>query len=172
MGRTLGPAISLTIEANTTPCAHSCRYCSIGDRGSPIDINRYLSFVDRFIEWAKKERTGLKVGTGFLPSYDYDVDTFRMLDLWFRRNAGITWNWISLGGMKMRGDDEMRRWLVERQEAGLVGISGTFVGHGAEHDRWNERHGDFDFMRRTMRTCVELGHEHCDPHKETKESLT
>lgn len=171
MGRILKPAATLTIEANVSPCAHTCRYCSIGDRSSPIDICRYLTFVERLVEWSRKTRPGLKVLIGFSPSYNHDLETFKLLGVWYRRVFGKDWDVISLGGLKMRSDDDMRRWLAERQEAGLKSIYGTFVGRGAVHDRWNGRRGDFDFLIRTMRIGAELGLDHTNQHIVIKDSL-
>lgn len=134
-------------------------------------MRRYLAFVDRFIEWAKARPDGLRVQTGFLPSYDCDLETFQLLSRWFESNIGSRINWIPLGGLTMRGEEEMRRWLGERQEVGLVGISGTFVGHGAVHDRWNGRRGDFDFLMQTIRTGIRLGLKHTNQHLVIKDSL-
>ncbi len=90
---------------------------------------------------------------------------------WRKRRWNDDFNWISLGGLKMRSEDEMRRWLAELQQHGLMGLSATFVGHGAVHDRWNGRRGDFDFMMRTIRAALDLGLEFSDQHILIKSSL-
>ncbi len=170
MARPLEGKSSLTIEANVLPCAHICRYCCIGDRGGPqFPFDRWLRFTDRLVVWGQE--TGLRIHPGFFPSYNFDVQTFVATKEWWERRMGGKFHWISLGGLKMRSDDEMRRWLTELQQHGLEGLSATFVGHGDVHDRWNGRRGDFDFMMRTIRLALELGLEFLNQHVLIKSSL-
>jgi hypothetical protein len=54
----------------------------------------------------------------------------------------------------------MRSWLSERKSIGIEGVSASFVGTRAVHDRWNGRNGDFAFLLATLRTATELGLNH------------
>ena len=51
----------------------------------------------------------------------------------------------------------MREWLAERRDAGIEWVGASFAGHGAIHDRWNGRQGDFDFLTRIQRIAADLG---------------
>jgi hypothetical protein len=173
MGRILEKVSCLTIEANISPCAHICRYCSIGDRGSKFQIERWTAFVERFLDWQKsKSPNAPLVQGGFLgPAYNFDLETFVSLSHWYERTQGHALTWIPLGGVKMCSDPEMRQWLLERQAAGVEGVSASFVGYGSVHDRWNGRRGDFNFLMRTLRTAAEIGMEHGTTLYLTKSSL-
>ncbi|MGP0082661.1 MAG: hypothetical protein ACLP0B_03390 [Steroidobacteraceae bacterium] len=173
MGRILGPVKSLTIDANVSPCAHICRYCSVGDRGPKFPLERWMTFVERFLDW-RKGRGGdaPDVQRGFVgPSFNFEIKTYATLRKWYQCKVGSNWNWLAIGGLKMRGEEEMRRWLSERQGLGLEGVKASFTGHGAVHDRWNGRHGDFDFLMRTLRTAAEIGLGHSTTLFLTKSSL-
>lgn len=169
----LGHTHSLSIEGNVSPCAHTCRYCSIGDRnGGGLPLARYLSFVEGFEDWAKVEGpAGLSVSGGFHPSFNYDIASYRQLNDWYERRTGCGLRWIPLGGLKMRCESEMRDWLNERRELGLVGVSASFVGTHALHDRWNGRRGDFEFLMLTLRVAAEMGLQHGTTLFVTKSSL-
>ncbi len=78
---------------------------------------------------------------------------------------------MTLGGLKMRGEREMRDWLAGLQRHGLDEVMATFVGYGDVHDRWNGRRGDFDFLIMTIRTAIELGLSVSTLHILVKSSL-
>jgi len=172
MVRKVGKVLDLTIEANVSPCAHICRYCSIGDRGPKFPLTRWMAFVERFLDWQKAQGPEAPgVQGGFLPAFNFDLNALVRLNQWLKGTQGFTLTWIPLGGVKMRSELEMRKWLLERQAIGIEGVSGSFVGHGAVHDRWNGRHGDFAFLMRTLRTAAELGMKHGTTLFLTKSSL-
>jgi hypothetical protein len=151
MGRSLGKVRFFHLQANVSPCAHICRYCQIGDRSGKFPFDRWLSFYVRFIDWfEERSLKDIRMSGGFFPSFNFDIKTYMTLKEWYQRKLGVDWHGIALGGLKMRNEAEMRRWLVERQAVGFKVVIGTFVGHGAVHDRWNGRQGDFDFMIRTL----------------------
>ncbi len=172
MGRLHGSVKALTIEANVSPCAHICRYCSIGDRGPKFSLDRWFAFVERFMDWANERgHDDFHIGTGFFPSFNFNIETYAALRNWFKDRLGINLGCIPLGGLKMRDEEDMRRWLIERQAVGLEGIAASFVGVGAVHDRWNGRLGDFDYLMRTLRTAAELGLSRIETLYLTKSSL-
>ena len=147
---------NLIIEANLSPCAHLCRYCSIGDRSAPFPMDRWMAFVERFIDWSKG-RNAPKVISGFMPSYNFDIDAFVRLSRWSERVFGEPIKALPLGGLKKRPEGEVRLWLLDRQAAGVERVSASFVGIGKVHDQWNGRRGDYDFLMSTLRIAGEIG---------------
>lgn len=168
-----GKVVCLTLEASTSPCSHICRYCSIGDRGGKFPLKRWMSFVEGFEDWANTQGPPeLTVQGGFCgPSYDFSLPDFITVSEWYERRKNHGLSWIPLGGLKMRPQTEMREWLKERHDVGLNGVSAAFVGTHGVHDRWNGRHGDFDFLFQTLHTAAELGLQHGTTIFVTKSSL-
>jgi hypothetical protein len=154
--------VGVRIFAQTTSCAHSCRYCLVeGKRHTKLPFSRFSTMVERFAEW-RQARDGVpfSILAGYGDSYELDVETLKNLfDL--LKKIGIqdeARNGIKLGGLKWRSEDEMRAWLrLRRDDAGLKIIHASFVGHGSVHDGWNGREGDFEFLLQTMRTAASLG---------------
>lgn len=151
----------IRIYAQTTPCAHACRYCLVGPkRLTRLAPARFFQFVERFISWRAESRDPqLRILAGLEDSFEFDIDTLRGL---FQVHGKLGWNsehrGIKLGGLKWRTDAEMKDWLMERRDkAGLKIVHGSFAGFGAVHDSWNGRQGDFGFLVRTMTTAAELG---------------
>jgi hypothetical protein len=109
---------------------------------------------------------------GFVgPAYNFDLDSFSALHKWSERTQGFGLTGIDLGGLKMRSESDMRQWLKVRQAVGVKDVGVSFAGIGATHDRWNGRHGDFDFLMQTLRTAAELGMDHFQLLYLTKSSL-
>ncbi len=174
MASLFGPARGLTVEASTSPCAHICRYCSIGDRGGKFPLERWMAFVERCQDWAKTEGPPeFEIQGGFPgPSYNFDLPDFVALQEWYERTLGHRIGWIPLGGLKMRSRADGAR-LVARAPGrrGVTGVWASFVGTHGTHDRWNGRHGDFDFLLQTLRSAAELGLKHAATLFVTKSSL-
>ena len=105
-----------------------------------------MTLVERFVDWSNGKR-GPKIISGFMPSYNFNIDAFLQLSQWNERVFGERIKALPLGGLKMRPDAEMRRWLLARQAAGVELTSASFVGIGDVHDRWNGRRGDYEFLR-------------------------
>ncbi|MEJ1960972.1 MAG: hypothetical protein WDO56_05255 [Gammaproteobacteria bacterium] len=82
MGRILDKADGITIEANISPCAHICRYCSIGDRAGKFPLDRFIRFVDRFRHWKQERASDLWIGHGFMPAFNFDIDEFQIVSDW------------------------------------------------------------------------------------------
>lgn len=161
MARPVRDVSGLVIETNISPCAHICRYCHVADRTySSIPIDRLIALFDRFVEWKTAiGRHNLEIYFSLLgPSYNYDIETMTTL-MAFQRRINRPWRRIFLGGLKMLPEDEMRRWLIARRDLGITSIGASMAGHGAVHDRWNGRNGDFDFMAMTQRLAREIGME-------------
>jgi hypothetical protein len=151
----------LDIHVHISPCAHTCRYCSIGDRTfSSISATRLIALYDRFRNWKlKKGIDEFQVQWAHLgPSFNFDVATLMELTEHSRR-CGDQWRRIPLGGLKMLPKNEMQEWLEARQMLGYDSISASMAGHGEIHDHWNGRQGDFSFMLSTQEIAVKLGME-------------
>jgi hypothetical protein len=115
---------------------------------------------DRFLDWkAGHRRNEFQIQWGFLgPSFNYDIGTLSEL-VEFQKRIGSPWDSIPLGGLKARPEAEMREWLRVRQNLGFKSVGVSMVGHGAVHDQWNGREGDFKFLMNTQRAASELGME-------------
>ncbi len=152
---------SIRIFAQTTPCAHSCRYCLVGSKKiTDVAFSRFAHLVERFIDWRNRiPDAPFSILAGFEDSYDFSVETLRgLFDLYGKIGWGDECKGIKLGGLKWRSDDEMRAWLMARRDAAdLKIVHASLAGNGSIHDRWNGRKGDFEFLMRTMVTAAELG---------------
>ncbi len=154
-------AKGIWIFANNTSCAHACAYCSTGKkRFENISFSQLAAVVERFEDW--RQRQGMpdfEISFGIAHSYNYDVKTLSgLLALRDRINGKPCDRSLSLGGLHFRPEAEMRDWLQERRDlAGIDRVHASVAGHGARHDRWNGRRGDFDFLMRTMRSAADLG---------------
>ncbi len=115
-----------------------------------------MTLVERFVDWSNGKR-GPKIISGFMPSYNFNIDAFLQLSQWNERVFGERIKALPLGGLKMRPDAEMRRWLLARQAAGVERVSASFVGIGDVHDRWNGRRGDYEFLMNLLRIAAEIG---------------
>ncbi len=145
------------IVLNINPCAHNCFYCCVDNhKGSKFPAGRYLAVVERFLDW-KQSRRLKNFNIPFVIYYcdDYDLVTTKKVIELQRREKGYMQ--LYLGGLRMRSENEMRAWLRERQTVGIRNVIVSFVGHGAVHDHWNDRPGDFDFLMSTLKISAELG---------------
>jgi hypothetical protein len=148
------------IHAKTIPCAHSCKYCLMGKKKlARITPLRFLSFVERFMEWRRRKSTAPKVGYILNYTANYDRDTLvRLHDLKNRFDVDYApLRSVTLGGLPWRDDEGIREWLMERQEFGLTNVHASLAGTGAVHDYWNGRKGNFDLIMRTLKAGSELG---------------
>ncbi|WP_026595648.1 hypothetical protein [Methyloferula stellata] len=151
----------IRIFAKTAPCAHSCRYCLVGQK-KIVDVAfpRFVAIVERFIEWRSESGlSNFSILAGVEDSYEFSVEILKALfELQSKigRNEGS--DGIKLGGLKWRSESDMRTWLTERRDmANLKIVHASLAGCGSTHDRWNGREGDFEFLFQTMRTAAEIG---------------
>lgn len=151
----------IRIFAKTAPCAHSCRYCLVGQK-KLVDVAfpRFINMVERFIDWRNENSlSNFSILAGVEDSYEFIVEILKALfELQSKigRNEGS--DGIKLGGLKWRSESEMRTWLTERRDmANLKIVHASLAGCGSTHDRWNGREGDFEFLFQTMRTAAEIG---------------
>lgn len=162
VGRTVD-IIGVRIFAQTTRCAHSCRYCLVEGKGyTKLPFSRFAAVVERFNEWRRDWGGRFAILAGYGDSYETDLKTLKNLfDLLTRIGIQDTArNGIKLGGLKWRDEDEIRTWLRQRRdEAGLKIVHGSLAGYGSVHDGWNGRKGDFEFLLQTMKSAANLGLE-------------
>lgn len=152
---------SLRIFAQTTPCAHSCRYCLVGPKKtSNVAFSRFADIVERFVDWQNGSTDHqFSILAGFEDSYEFSVETLKgLFELYGRIGWGDECKGIKLGGLKWRPKAKMRRWLEARRDhADLRIVHASLAGCGSVHDSWNRRNDDFDFLFQTMTTAAELG---------------
>jgi hypothetical protein len=149
---------SLFVCTKLARCAHSCRYCSISKKNfSNLAFERFAVLTERLIDWvAGAVGDDLRVHPVLGNSNDIDesliVRSRRLSD-----KAGSSIDVLPTGGLRFRSDNELRSWLAIWKENGIKCVHATFLGHGAIHDRWNGRRGDFEFLLRIQRIAADLG---------------
>jgi hypothetical protein len=153
---------SITIEANTSPCVNICRYCFVGDRDklfAKFPFRRWMDFVQRFLDWkAENGDEAPAIDHGFPgPSFNFDLETYGVLNDWFIRRVGTPITGIPLGGVRLLPPDQMRDWLKDRRAFGLTRIHASFSGHGPNHDRWVGRRGEFEFLISAFGLATQMG---------------
>lgn len=148
----------LFINTKTTRCAHSCRYCSISRKDfSNVALNRFERVVDRAIEWAARHREPtFRINPVINNSDDLELADIAPVTK-LRARAGIHDELVLTGGLRMRPESEMREWLAAWQELGINHVHASYAGHGALHDRWNGRQGDFEWLMSVQRMAGRLG---------------
>jgi hypothetical protein len=156
--------VGVRIFAQTTRCAHSCRYCLIeGKKHTNLPFSRFAGVVERFAAW-KNDRSGspLSILAGYGDSYELEVEPLKNLFVLLKKigTHEEAQDGIKLGGLKWRTEADMREWLRQRRdEAGLKIVHASLAGYGSVHDGWNGRKGDFEFLLQTMKSAAELGLE-------------
>jgi hypothetical protein len=124
---------------------------------SKISIDRYAAIVERFIEY--KEANGLKdfgVGQWLGNAFNFnDYEYARVAEI--EHKLGNSYENICLGGVPHKPRAEMKEWLAARQNMGAKNLIVAFLGHGAVHDRWNRKKGNFAFQMETQKVAAELG---------------
>jgi hypothetical protein len=131
-----------------TPCAHICRYCLVSEtrRGTSLPFARFEAFVHRFYDWKVSGQTDIGIRTFIGPSFDYDIETLKGVSRLRARRCGAL-QILNLGGLRIRGADDLKAWMDERQGVGIIGFHTSLAGCDRVHDRWNGRRGDFDYQR-------------------------
>ena len=148
----------LRFSLRHAPCAHICRYCLISEsrKRSLLPFSRFEQLVHRFYYWKRSQRDDLEIGVFVGPSFDYDIETLKGVAR-LRERRGGKFQILNLGGLRIRGGDELVAWLDERKVAGIIGFHSSLAGHGEIHDRWNGRAGDFDYQTSILRLAGERG---------------
>jgi hypothetical protein len=150
----------LFIHTKLIACAHSCKYCLMGNKKlARLPIERIIAFLERFLEWEQANKATMPVSYVLNYTSDYNRRTLELvadLDRRFPRSypplSGIT-----LGGLPWRPENELRDWLLERQEFGCKTAHASLAGTGSVHDYWNGKSGNFDLIMTTLRIAGEIG---------------
>ncbi len=79
-----GDVRSLSLWANTSPCAHICRFCQIGGRGPKrFPLERWRGVVDRFRAWQAQTRPDLIIDHGWPgPAMGFGLKDHAALEDW------------------------------------------------------------------------------------------
>ena len=158
MARTIEVA-GISIFAKTAACAHACRYCLMGKKHvSRLNARRFVDVVDRFIEWRTANNPTFEIWQGVNYSANYSADDHALLlGLHDRLNWGRYSRRIHLGGLPFWSEAELEDWLGVRKDQGIESVHATLAGHGATHDYWNKRNGDFDYLLKFMSVAKRIG---------------
>lgn len=161
----------LLLRTTLTPCAHLCRYCCISSKGDhalvPISIERFLALAERFTQWGKT--ADYSIVPIMHNSDEITAEMVPLLDGSSAQPSGSTQaepdplklrkQWLRTGGLRMRSDAEIQRWIEQWRKTGGAVVHGSFAGYRETHDWWNNREGDYDFLMRIQKVAVELGIE-------------
>jgi hypothetical protein len=148
---------SLWINAHPFACQNHCWHCQSGRKKTArMGFARVAAQVRRFDEWARQnERMELRT-TNWI-GYTFETDLPTLLETRsLAERCGWGFNLILLGGLRDRSESELRQWLIERRDVGFMSVVASFMGHGALHDRWNGRRGDFERLLKTLRVAASL----------------
>ncbi|WP_036293151.1 hypothetical protein [Methylosinus sp. PW1] len=151
---------AIHVHAKLFPCAHSCKYCLMGDKTlARMDSARFSRVVERLLEWEEQNREAASVGYVLNYTSDYDRATLELIQALDRRfpRRYPPLSGITLGGLRERSRDELREWLLERQAFGCKTVHASLAGVGAVHDHWNGRRGNFDLIMSTLEVAGALG---------------
>lgn len=145
------------IHAKRAACSHSCRYCLMGDKTlARFSTERLQRFILRFLEWGARRAVAVSYVVNY--SDEYDRETLDMLaTLNARFPSRYPLGALAFGGVKPRGETDMRAWLKERWRYGCRSAHATFAGTHAVHDGWNGRAGNFEVLMRGLRLAGEIG---------------
>ncbi len=155
MGRRINIS-GLFINTKITRSAHSCRYCSISKKEfSNLSISRFAAVVESLIDWTAAHRPELKIFPCVNNSVDYDDET-RASAVRLRRLAGQSYDVLTTGGLRIRPENEIQIWLRGWRDLNVKCVHATYAGHGAVHDRWNGRAGDFEYLIGIQRIAGQL----------------
>lgn len=147
------------INSKLIGCAHSCRYCSISIKHvNRLPLGRFATLVDGLIEWRARSRPHFDLYPAINHCYEMDAGTIAGY-MALRARAGSPIDMITTGGLRQRSDAEIRDWLAEWRAHGIRCLHASFAGHGAVHDRWNGRRGDFLWLTRLLQLAGTLGFE-------------
>jgi hypothetical protein len=148
----------LIFSLRHAPCAHICRYCLVSEtrKGSTLPFARFEALVHRFYDWKASGQTDIDIRTFIGPSLDYDIDTLKGVSRLRARRRGAL-QILNLGGLRIRSIGDLKTWMDERQDAGVIGFHTSLAGCGDIHDRWNGRRGDFDYQVSILRMAGERG---------------
>jgi hypothetical protein len=132
----------------------------MGDKKlAKLPPTRISAIVERFLEWEQARGGDMYVAYVLNYTSDYDRHTLELVrdlsDRFPRRYKPLSG--ITLGGLPWRPEDELRAWLLERQEFGCKTAHASIAGTGKVHDYWNGRPGNFDLIMTTLRIAGELG---------------
>jgi hypothetical protein len=116
----------LRFSLRHAPCAHICRYCLISEsrKRSLLPFSRFEKLVHRFYDWKQsQQRDDLEIGVFVGPSFDYDIETLKGVAR-LRERRGGKFQILNLGGLRIRGGDELVAWLEERRRHCQINFCG------------------------------------------------
>lgn len=148
----------LSLGIKTARCSNHCRYCLAGHKKyDTISFTRFEALMDRFIAW-KAETQSVDFNLSFTFFYSFEFGLQRQIRQWkLGDRLGLRGRTLLMNGLMIRPEDEMRDWLLERQQAGANRIHSAFYGTRELQDKTHGRRGDHDFLMRANRTAAELG---------------
>jgi len=85
----------------------------------------------------------------FVSGYARNTDTEQLREeneLNLRIGNGPRYEGINMGGLRFRSLEGRSACLSGIRDLGVKTLYTSFAGHGAVHDYWNGRKGDFDYL--------------------------
>jgi len=162
------------ILSGMNPCAYHCRYCQLTTTKPTknITMDRFKAIVNRFIDY--KHFNHLKdFDVDFWNGYTYDcslIDFQKELDL--HKKVG---DWelkiLLLGGMPHMEDATLKQWFQDRKHIGSEFVAATYLGCKDQHDYWNNKKGNFEFLIKAQKMASAVGLDNVQRLLLTRSSL-
>ena len=149
----------LGVNIKAEPCYCNCEYCLAGSkRYVRFPLERYEAIAHRFIVW-KETQAPEGFSLWFTPFYSLEISMER-LQRYQQLAAQVGREFpggLQLNGIRIRTEDEMRHWLLERKAAGVKFIHSAFYGDQVLQDKTHGRFGDQNFLIMSNRVAAEIG---------------
>jgi len=162
------------ITAGINRCAYHCRYCQLTTikLSKNITMDRFTAIVNRFIEY--KHLNQLQdFRVDFWNGYTYDsslIDFQKELNL--HKKVG---DWelkiLLLGGLLHMEDIILHQWFTERKHIGSEFVAATYLGCKDQHDYWNNKKGNFEFLIKAQKIASNVGLDNVQRLLLTRSSL-
>lgn len=150
----------LHVNTPNVACAHECRYCLWGEKQhTKLPFSRAARLIERLAEWKhanKPQEFSLTFLAGFATNTAIEELRERN-ELNKRIGNGPRYRGMALGGLRFRSPGAQSEWMKGLRDLGVEVLHASFAGHGAVHDYWNGRKGDFDHLMALMRRGAEIG---------------
>ena len=135
-------------------------------------MDRFVAIVEKFLDYKKKNNIE-DFHIGFWSGYSYNsvMDDFQKERFLHNKVADYELNGLLLGGLPHRDDITLKQWLMDRKAIGSEYVVATYSGYKEQHDYWNNKKGNFDFLVNAQKIAHSIGLENEQRFLITRSSL-